>query len=112
MGLIGFNRTRRPNGFTYIPRYYDAAKEDLDNRLGRFMDPEKTKSMTNEERIELTKSRIKMSLQNKTKKYATDKSQEKSSNKRLLIIIVTLFIIAYLILQSGSIISFVSKVSQ
>jgi len=112
MGLIGFNRARKPNGFTFIPRYYNAAKEDLDNRLGRFIDPEKTKSLTEEERIELAKSRIKMSLQSKTKKYVTDKSQEKNSNKRLLIIIVVLFMLAYLILQSGSILSFVSKVSQ
>lgn len=112
MGLIGFNRTRKPNGFNFIPRYYDAAKEDLNNRLGRYSDPEKLKSLTDEERVELAKNRIKMSLQNKSKNYSEDKSQEKNSNKRLLIIIFVLFFIAFLILQSSSILSIVSKVSQ
>jgi hypothetical protein len=111
MAIKFFAKTRNPQGFVYKPRYYDEAKESLDERIGKY------KNSGNEpkaiDRVHSAKDRIRGTFRNKQKGvFRTEHSKEnRQSNIRLLQIIVILTIIAYLILRSDFILRFIQKIS-
>ena len=55
MSLFGFNKGAKHRKFDYIPRFYDPAKEELEERLQKYDDKEV-------DRTELAKTRIKHGL--------------------------------------------------
>lgn len=95
MGFIKFNKVPKHKRFDYIPRYYDPKKEELEKLVDSY---KKT------EDVEATRERIRSGLKNK---YRGDqsyrRSQQRSSNIRLISIILILFLVSYLILRSETI---------
>ena len=96
MGIFKFNRIPKHQKFNYIPRYYDAAKEDLEERVriasGQASDPE------------VAKARIKSGLRRRySGKMEDTRAATRKSNIRLLLIIGILAMGAYLFLQSPSV---------
>lgn len=95
MGFIKFNKVPRHKRFDYIPRYYDPKKEELEKIVDSY---KKTDD------VEATRERIRSGLKNK---YRGDqgyrRSQQRSSNIRLISIILILFLVSYLILRSETI---------
>ncbi len=93
---FGFGNRFKPRQFEYIPRYYDPVKEDLKQRLSQYEEKEGA-----EKDPELLKERIRTGLRMRYRADAQYRSaEEKKSTIRLLVIIVLLFIIAYMILHS------------
>ncbi len=96
MSFFGFNKRAKHRRFDFIPRYYDADKEELQNRLKQYEGKEL-------DQTELAKNRIKSGLRTKYRVDEGYKSQQKSkSNRTLLYVIVTLVLITFLILRSDS----------
>lgn len=93
MGFISFNKTPKHQRFKYIPRYYDADKEDLEERV-RIAKGEAASE-------ELTKARIRSGFKRKSRAGST--APNARSGIRLIIITVVLFLITYLILSSEGI---------
>lgn len=95
MGFIKFNKVPKHKRFDYIPRYYDPKKEELEKLVDSY---KKTDD------VEATRERIRSGLKNK---YRGDqsyrRSQQRSSNIRLISIILILFLVSYLILRSETI---------
>ena len=96
MGFLKFNKVPRHKRFDYIPRYYDPKKEELEKIID---------SYKKQDNIEASRERIRSGLKNK---YRGDqgyrRSQQRSSNIRLISIILILFLVSYLILRSETII--------
>ena len=90
---FGFGKRPKPRRFDYIPRFYDEAKEELEERMKKYKG-----DMSEEEKV---KHRISSGLRNK---YYGDPAyrsrQVKKSNLRLVYIILILFFVTYLILKS------------
>ncbi len=95
MGFIKFNKVPKHKRFDYIPRYYDPKKEELEKLVD---------SYKKQDDVEATRERIRSGLKNK---YRGDqnyrRSQQRSSNIRLISIILILFLVSYLILRSDTI---------
>lgn len=103
MSFFNFNKKAKHRRFDFIPRYYDADKEDLQNRL-RIYDSE------NLDQTELAKNRIRSGLRTKYRIDEGYKSEQKSkSNRTLLYVFVTLALITWLILRSEGFTNLVSK---
>lgn len=103
---------KRPKsrGFNYQPRYYDPAKEDLQQRLAKYKKTEDGE--TPDINIELTKERIRSGFSNRNRStYSSTKSAERQSSVRLIIIMAGLFLLAFLMLRSDKILSFVQAMS-
>lgn len=97
MGFFGNNRPRHKK-FDYLPRYYDPAKEALQERLKTY-DPDSKLDPS-----ELAKARIKSGLRAKSGYVEGYRTQEiKKSNYTLLIVIVVLSLLTYLLLSSEKI---------
>lgn len=102
MSLFGFNKRPIYRKFEYIPRYYDPAKEELEERLKKY------EGVT--DKSELAKSKIKSGLRSKYRVDAEYQSKVKSaSNKKLFIIIGLLSIISYWVLTTESVINFLGS---
>lgn len=94
---IGFGKRPKPRKFDFIPRYYDAQKEELQERIGKF-----NEELSDEEKA---KHRIKAGIRNRYYGDQDYRSAEvKKSNIRLIIIIMVLCFISYLILKSDRLI--------
>lgn len=101
---FGFGKRPKPRRFDYIPRYYDEAKEELQNRLDKY-----DESISKEE---MAKHRIRSGLRNK---YYADpayrKGQVNKSNLRLVYIIIILFFVTYLIIKSERFVRIIESLS-
>ena len=90
---FGFGKRPTPRRFEYLPRYYDEAKEELENRIGAY-DEKEGEEM-------LSKHRIRMGLRNKYYGNPELRSSEtRKSNVRLIYIILILSFVTYLIIKS------------
>jgi hypothetical protein len=93
MKFSGLGKVPKHRKFDYVPRFYDAEKEELEERLKRYGDDSKNST--------LMKERITDGFR---QGYLGDdnyrKSLAKKSNLRLLYIIVILVLITYLFLTS------------
>lgn len=91
MSFFSFFKTPRHQQFKYVPRYYDPAKEKLDELLGRVDGRE----MTDAERA---KARITRSFKSRSANQALAKKSRQRSNLILLMIVVVLLILTYVLL--------------
>ena len=93
---IGFGKRVRPKSFGFIPRFYDPVKEELNERLAKYQETDDASVQ-----VEQLKSRIKSGMRQKFYGDPNIRSNvERQSNIRLLFIIITLFLISYVILKS------------
>ena len=96
MKFSGLGRVPKHRKFDYVPRYYDADKEELEKRLNRYNTKSDDKS--------LMKERITHGFR---QGYLGDenyrKSLAKKSNLRLLYIVIILVLITYLFLTSDKV---------
>lgn len=103
MAIFSFFKSQKPKEFNFKPRYYDAKKERLKEVMARHKE-----SATSDP--DAMKSRITHGFKTRG---MTDRSYEtnirKKSNRRLLLVLVTLFVLSYLLLSrySSDIIKFV-----
>jgi hypothetical protein len=105
---IGFGSKIKPRTFDFVPRYYDPAKEELQERLKKYEG-----TSTQEGDLENLKSRIRTNLRMKHYGDANLRSsQVAKSNIRLLYIIIVLGLAAYLLLSSNKIISLLEAFTQ
>ena len=93
MALFKFLHTPEPKQYNFVPRYYNAEKEDLLNRLNQ---TEQSAESNDPEAIKLRISRGFKQKFRQDQKFR--KQQRKKSNLRLVITIVVLFFITYLLL--------------
>lgn len=93
MKFSGLGKVPKHRKFDYVPRFYDAEKEELEKRLKRYSGDNDDKS--------LMKERITHGFR---QGYLGDdnyrKSLAKKSNLRLLYIVVILVLITYMFLTS------------
>jgi len=99
----GFNKMAKHRRFDFIPRYYDADKEELQNRIKKY-DEE------NLDQAELAKNRIRSGLRTKYRVDEGYKNAQKSkSNRMLFYVIISLVLITIIILRSDGFTNFLSK---
>lgn len=103
MSLFGFGRRPKPLQFKYVPRYYDPDKEDLDRRV---------QQASEEGSPEMAKLRIQQGLRRGYGKHSVDKSKiRRTSNLRLVTIIIVLSTLVYLVLSSNFFLRFVEAIT-
>jgi preprotein translocase subunit SecY len=91
MALFSFFKAPRHQQFKYVPRYYDPQKERLDEII-------KNAKGEGSGDTELIKSRISRNFQNRGSSQSYRSSVTKRSNILLLVILIALFVLAYLLL--------------
>ena len=102
---LRFGKLPSHKTFNYLPRYYDPAKEELEKKLGMF------KKSDDEE---LRKERILHGLRTRsgsTQSQVRDKYTS-SSNRRLIIILVALFMLTFVLLTSDRIMNLIIQISK
>lgn len=105
---IGFGKRVRPKSFGFIPRFYDPVKEELNERLAKYQETDDASVQ-----VDQLKSRIKSGLRQKFYGDPNIRSNvERQSNIRLLFIIITLFLISYVILKSDRFLSMLDVFTQ
>jgi hypothetical protein len=112
MSIRLFNKIRKPVGFQFKPRYYDEAKEALEERLGKYRNPN-SENKVQIDPVTKAKDNIRGTFRNKQKGVFRPNysSESKKSNIRLIQIIAILMIIAYMVLKSDYILNFIQKIS-
>ena len=105
---FGFGGKAKPKPFGFKPRFYDEAKEELQERINKY------KAIENEElSVEKMQERIKSGL--RIKAYGDPKaraSAERQSTIRLFYIIIVLCLAAYVILSSNKIVTLLEALSK
>lgn len=107
-------KTRDPRGFNFVPQHYDAAKEELAERLAKYKTDEakEEKELTPEQIVANARNNIRGGFRAKQRGvFNTNAPKNNSSNKRLLYIIFALCIISYLILRSDMLLRMVQRIS-
>ncbi len=105
---IGFGKRVRPKSFGFIPRFYDPVKEELNERLAKYQETDDASVQ-----VDQLKSRIKSGMRQKFYGDPNIRSNvERQSNIRLLFIIITLFLISYVILKSDRFLSMLDVFTQ
>lgn len=103
MGLFGKDKRHKPRGFGYIPRYYDAEKEERNNLLRRYASDGSKDVST-----ELLKERVKMGLKSR---YGSQpgiaRRAGRKTNLKVLGIVIILGVISYLYLRIESTFGFI-----
>ena len=105
---IGFGNRVKPKSFGFVPRYYDPAKEELEERIKMYKPSEGTSDS-----VENMKNRIKTGL--RMKHYGDPgvrTSAVRQSNIRLLFIICVLGLAAYVLMSSNKIIALIEAFSK
>lgn len=98
---IGFGKRVKPKSFGFIPRFYDPVKEERNERLAKYQETDDASVQ-----VDQLKSRIKSGMRQKFYGDPNIRSNvERRSNIRLLFIIITLFLISYVILKSDRFLS-------
>ena len=93
---IGFGKRVKPKSFGFIPRFYDPVKEERNERLAKYQETDNASVQ-----VDQLKNRIKSGIRQKFYGDPNIRSNvERRSNIRLLFIIITLFLISYVILKS------------
>ncbi len=93
---IGFGKRVKPKSFGFIPRFYDPVKEERNERLAKYQETDDASVQ-----VDQVKNRIKSGMRQKFYGDPNIRSNvERRSNIRLLFIIITLFLISYVILKS------------
>lgn len=93
---IGFGKRVKPKSFGFIPRFYDPVKEERNERLAKYQETDDASVQ-----VDQLKNRIKSGMRQKFYGDPNIRSNvERRSNIRLLFIIITLFLISYVILKS------------
>jgi hypothetical protein len=105
---IGFGKRTKPKPFGFIPRYYDPAKEELQERLKKY-----DESTAEDSDFENMKLRIKSGLKMKFYGDINERNiSNKRSNLRLFYIIIVLLIASYVLLSSNKVIALINAFSQ
>ena len=105
---ISFGNRVKPKSFGFVPRYYDPAKEELEERIKMYKPSEGTSDS-----VENMKNRIKTGL--RMKHYGDPgvrTSAFRQSNIRLLYIICVLGLAAYVLMSSNKIIALIEAFSK
>lgn len=92
MRISSITKTRKAKQFSYTPRYYDADKEDFENRKAEIEAKILGKASTGG-RTNFT------GFKDKWKSGKNTQNFEKKSNIRMAIIIAVLFAVCYIILK-------------
>lgn len=88
MGFLSFGKRPRHRKFDYIPRYYNAEKEDLKERLRIYK-----KDPNEEGNTELAKQRIRGGFRRNSRAASeATRIANRKSNMRLLMILATLLL--------------------
>ena len=88
--------------FTFVPRYYDPAKEELEERLAKYKE--------GADKTEIAKAGIRTGFNRRTPVRQSDlRKGSMAATIRLLIIIATLVLVAYFLLQSDGIANFLKS---
>lgn len=103
MAFFSFGKRVKPKKFDYIPMHYDAAKEELEARMGKYGETEISDS-------ELAKARIKSGIRMKARgNQEALKTGKKEANIRLFIIVLLLAAASYYFLQSEAFNHFIDR---
>ncbi len=106
MGFFSFNKRVKHQQFGYKPRFYDPAKEELEERLRGYRNNEGLDD------TELSKARIRSGLRSKSGYAEGYRSQQvRKSNYSLILIIITLGLITYVVLKSDRILNILEQIS-
>lgn len=105
---IGFGKRVKPKSFGFIPRFYDPVKEERNERLAKYQETDDASVQ-----VDQLKNRIKSGMRQKFYGDPNIRSNvERRSNIRLLFIIITLFLISYVILKSDRFLSMLDVFTQ
>jgi hypothetical protein len=105
---IGFGNRVKPRSFGFVPRYYDPAKEELEERIKKYKQSE-----DKADHVESMKNRIKTGL--RMKHYGDPgvrNSAVRRSNMRLLLIICVLGLAGYVLMSSNKFIALIEAFSK
>jgi len=103
MGFFSFGKRVKNQRFNYIPRHYDPAKEDLEERL---------RMASEESNTEVSKLRIRSGLRQRSRgDKDLEKTLKRSANIRLVVIIGMLIAVSYYLLTSEGITKFIIEMS-
>lgn len=104
--MLNFNKSPKHKKFDYIPRFYDQAKEELQQRLVVHQKSEL-------DDIDKSKLNIRRGLHRRANHYKKGyTASSRASNIRLFIIIMILIVICFFILKSEGILQFIEQFSQ
>lgn len=102
MAFLGFGKRVKNQRFEYVPRYYDASKEALHNRI-KMNNPDASAAKDN---AELSKLRIQDGLRRKARgNKELEKKTKRESSIRLLVILIVLIVMAWMFLNSNALTS-------
>lgn len=105
---IGFGKGIKPRTFDYVPRFYDPAKEELQERLKKYQSTENA-----EDTLDSLKGRIRTGMRMKHYGEASSRSAlTKKSNIRLMYIIFVLLFACYILMSSNKIVSLMEAFTQ
>ncbi len=103
MAFFSFGKRVKPKKFDYIPMHYDAAKEELEARMGKYGQTEISDS-------ELAKARIKSGIRLKARgNQEALRAGKKEANIRLFIIVLLLVGMSIYFLQSEAFNLFIDR---
>lgn len=103
MSFFSFGKRVKPKKFDFIPRHYDAAKDELEARLGKYGETKASDS-------ELAKARIRSGIRVRARgNQELEKAGKKEANIRLFIIVLLLAAASYYFLQSQAFDEFIGK---
>jgi hypothetical protein len=92
MGFFTFNKTPKHQSFDYKPRFYNQEQDDLQSRLDKYKEGTDT---------EYTKNRIRAGLRKKSRGDSSfRKAEVRKSNLRLAMIIASLLLACYYLMNS------------
>lgn len=108
MALFNSSKRLRPRGFEYIPRYYDPAREEMDNILRKYKN--KGESETTAEEM---KQRIRTGLRTRSSSPpGVYRKAQRQSSIRLILIIAFLLTVVFLLLKSEKTLNILDGISQ
>ncbi len=99
MRFLGLGKRARPQGFTYIPQFYDEQKERLENLMSEY-------NATDDESLEAMKARIKMGYSSRPYYYdkanTASKIRRKSNIRVSIIVAIMLIFVLYVLGNFGT----------
>ena len=103
MAFFSFGKRVKNQRFNFIPRHYDPAQEDLEDRL---------RMASDEQNPEIAKMRIKSGFKRKARgNKELETKLRRSANIRLLLIISALVAGSYVFMTSDGIMNFIQSMS-
>ncbi len=103
MSFLG--RRIRPKIFGFVPRHYDPEKEAIERSVSNYAQTE--------DKVELSKDRIKMGLRGGYRgNNALKKAETRKSNFRLFYVLIIIVVATILLLRSRGITEFLEAISK